>query len=155
MAGISVKHWQIGELLVCRGLLCILVDVVKNPIGFNMYRIQFVDSGEYDVVAKHALSEIEVDDVMFSETVSEEWDTDITASDVVTGSGPAICKGLSQLQSEGDEDNPKCNVIPLASTSKTRHCYLNEEEINEVAKSRLSLHTENQTKWSVRLFKGE
>ena len=47
------------------------------------------------------------------------------------------------------------DVPVLTKPQKYRHKIFSETEIDDIAKSRLSINTENQTKWSVRLFRGE
>lgn len=155
MAEIVRKTWSKGELLMCRGLLCTLVDIERSPLGFNLYRIQFVDSGEFDVVANHLLSEIEIVDTLFSDNVEEDWDVGtVSASDVVTVATTSVSH---QLGVQGDQSESMSVLFGgmAPSASKSRHCHLTDAEIDDVAKSRLSIHTENQTKWAVNLFKGE
>ena len=162
MAEIGQKEWNKGDLLMCRGLLAILVDIQDSPLGFHMYRVQFVDSGDVNVVSKHLLHEIEVVDAFLDD---EQWDTGtVCASDV----SPVGYTCTGPLLNIADEDSctivaSTCNdVAGIAATSTdvagvastSRHCHLTEEEIDSVAQSRLSTHTDNQTRWAVRLFKG-
>ena len=128
MDGAVPKVWKIGQACTVRTLMATIVDIVPSVLGISMYKVCFVDSRETDTVPKHLLQEIEGfddDDDDFFATINTE---DINASDKSQCSTPA-----------------KYN----------RFLKVSEEDIDTVAKSRLSQHTEYQTRWAVNLFKGK
>ena len=125
----NVKQWKVGMIATCRSLLCRIMDIQQSPLGIKLYVIEFVDSGHVDRVPKHLLHEVEdLDEDEFL-----VFDTLFVASDV-----------------------QETSVFTLQETADTnRHALLTDEEITAVAQAHLSPHTESQTKWAVKLFKGK
>ena len=130
MAGINPKQWKVGQMCTVRSLLATIENIVPSMLGICMYEVKFVDSGHIDTVPKHMLQEIEgfdeEDESSFLANV-DALPEEICASDSTRGCKP---------------------------TQYSRFLHVSEEDIDEVAKSRLSKHTEYQTSWAVNLFKG-
>jgi hypothetical protein len=122
------KKWEIGDIMLCKGELCVLTAIMDTPMGFSQYRIQSLDSGTFQTVNKHELQEIVVEDM----DVGSDWDSRIDHLGGVANAGESVSLPV----------NPE------------RYATMSEEDLDEVAKSRLSGNTESQTRWAVRLFKG-
>lgn len=125
------KVWDIGDILLLDKEICVLIAVIPSSIGYNMYRVQSLDSGEFKTVHKHQLSEVLVED--FGEVLEADWDT-----------------SLECIVPEA----PYTEVTEVEVKNPDRFAKMSEDELDDVAKSRLSLNTENQTRWAVRLYRG-
>ena len=114
------------EIVLYRNAKCMIQNIEKSVLGFNLYNIIDIDTGEVHLVNKH---EIQVTDLP-----EMDWDTDIILEEI-------------ESDAENDENEEKENL-------PRRHAELDDEEIEEVANQRLSRSTGHQTKWAVNLFKG-
>ena len=120
------KIWKVGNVCTCRTLTCCIEDITKSSLGTNIYKIKFVDSGDVDHVPKHMLHPID--------GFEEDDDDDFV---------PSVNIPVENICASDKEKN------------YDRYLNLIEEEIDDISKSRLSKHTEKQTKWAVCLFKGK
>ena len=128
------KVWSIGELAVVRTLLCRIIGIQKNLLGVNLYTVEFVDSKNVDVVYKQELSETGLEK-LFADDQELAFTT--------------LTVDPSLLECTNSHD-----VKPDPVQNKGRHVKLSEEDIVDIANSRLSKNTEEQTRWAVRLYKG-
>jgi hypothetical protein len=120
----SGNSFEIGDLCMHKGALCLILDIQPTPLGFRRYEINNIDTGIVLSVPKHELSEVDLLDV------------------------EGICL-LEDKDTEVDTVGEKVEV-----TSRKRHATLTEEEVDQVAKKRLSDKTEAQTRWAVKILKG-
>ena len=127
MAGIHLKVWKVGNLCTVQSLTATIEEIVPSVLGISMFKVRFVDSSYTDVVPKHSLHEIDGFDSDDDFAVNLDIPEQICASDSARSAQP---------------------------TQYGRFLNVSEEEIDNVARSRLSQHTEYQTRWAVNLFKG-
>ena len=132
MASPVPKVWTIGELAAVRSLLCRIIGIQKNLLGINLYTVEFVDSKHVDVVYKQELSDTGLDQLFAND---EELST--------------VTVDPSFLECTNSDD-----VKPAPVQNKGRHVQLSEEDILDIANSRLSKNTEEQTRWAICLYKG-
>ena len=127
MAAIQPKVWKVGNCCTVHSLMATIEEIVPSVLGICMYKVRFVDSRDTDVVPKHSLHEIEGFDSDEDFSVNMDIPEQICASDSARSSEP---------------------------TQYARFLNVSEEDIDNVARSRLSQRTEYQTGWAVNLFKG-
>jgi hypothetical protein len=97
-----------------------------------------MDTGEISNVAKHTISSVEsvsIDEEVFPQML---WDNALDVDE--------------QFKNDDFESVVESESVPQ---KKKRHVEMSAEEIDAVAKKRLSDSTEKQTKWAVYLLKGE
>lgn len=126
------KQWEIGDMVMLQQELCVLTGVSASPMGYKLYRVQSLDTGEFKTVHKHELSELVLEDLV--DGLVTEWDTNVDSS--VAGV-PEVAVPVVEVKNPG------------------RFADMSDAQLDDVAKSRLSVNTENQTRWAVRLYKGK
>ena len=125
------QKWEIGQIALCKSLLCTIEDIYKSEIGINVFAIKYADSQDREVVQKHQLSPFELD----GEVTLEEDQFRVLAN-LSTNAGVSASDNIDAIK------------------HYNRYLDLSESEIDDIAKARLSTSTEYQTRWSVKLFKG-
>ena len=110
---------------MCKSLLCTVIDIHTSVLGMNLYRVKYAVSGDEEVLPKHQLQVIDLDD-------DEEFFPTINTAD--------ICAGDS---------------LTAVKKATKRHLELQDDKIDEIAKCRLSINTLNQTSWIFKLFRGK
>ena len=137
---------QTKEMAMCRGLLCYIQKIKPSPVmGIQLYEVKFAISGDVDTVQKHMLQEM--DDVCEDEVLLAPEVVNDLMNDEMLDVPEMVASDCIQTCTSLPVDN-----VPAVSS---RYARLTEEQIDDVAKSRLSVHTEKQTRWAVRLFKGK
>ena len=53
-----------------------------------------------------------------------------------------------------EKTEEKTEEKAVVKRNESRFAVLNDEDLDKIAKARLSVHTESQTKWAANLFKG-
>ena len=81
-------------------------------------------------------------------------------SDLQTMNTGVIALDIGVLNSSDCTQQDSGRVVPSTSDAEkncslSHHALLDEEEIDQIAKNRLSVNREKQTKWAVTLFKGK
>lgn len=117
--------FAVGDLVQYSDKLCVISDIVPTHLGFRTYNLTDIDNGKFYNVAKHLLSQVDF------LTTADTFTFDDT-SDLV----------------------PQEN-IPPGDHNSSRHAVMTDQQIDEVARKRLSEKTEAQTKWAVGLYKGK
>jgi hypothetical protein len=126
-------QYKVGDLVLYKSNLSVVTNINFTNLGFNMYQIADVVSGEQWQVAKHHIEAF----------VGEDCETEVDWDVPLVVDVP-----------DCDVSNKSASVNIAPSASGGRHVLLTDAEIDDVARQRLSVHTENQTKWAVNLFKG-
>jgi hypothetical protein len=113
--------------------------VEKTRLGFNTYLVNNVESGDEFWAPKHSLEMFSVG--AEAPVLEVDWDIPV------------------RLEPD-NVDVPMVNadqaLINVDVTDKsTRYALLTEDDMDEVARQRLSHNTEYQTRWSVNLLKGK
>jgi hypothetical protein len=99
MASISSpSRFEKGDIVTFNGQICIVNHTEKSTLGFSKYNITNVDSGETHTVAKHQLSEIEID--CTSEIPEMDWDLHILEE-----TKPSLQQTRHAVLSESDIDS--------------------------------------------------
>ena len=129
-----VKSWKLGEWCCYKGTVCRVDEITESPLGFRLFRLSNCENGTvYTNVAKHELQEVHVQELTEADFQAEQ---------------------LATEESTVEELLPTVAEIPTV-TKPSRHASLSEVDLDEVAKKRLSAHTDYQTRWAVRVFKGK
>jgi hypothetical protein len=134
----SVQKYSVGDIVSYKDSVCVINDVVQNVLGYQTYVICDLDTGEISNVAKHTISSVEcvsIDEEVFPQML---WDNALDVDE--------------QFKNDDFESVVESESVPQ---KKKRHVEMSAEEIDAVAKKRLSDSTEKQTKWAVYLLKGE
>ena len=124
-SNVCPKQWSIGESAFCKSLLCTIVDIHTSVLGTKLYSVKYAVNGDQEVVPKHLLYVIDMDD-------DDDFLPTINTSDI-------SCADSFQSVKKATK----------------RHLDLENDEIDEIAKCRLSHNTSNQTRWAVKLFRGK
>jgi hypothetical protein len=135
MAQSGPKTWEIGEFVIYKGEICVLTNVENTILGCKHYTVQNFDSGKQYTVYKHQLSEPNIQELQLGDIPDTEWEVSLKDD----------CEKVISI-GNNEEEQEKRNI---------RHAILSDSEIDNVARARLSIHTENQTRWAVRLFRGK
>ena len=161
--------YDVGELVSYRNQICLISEVRPTQGGYNTYFLEDIDEDRMYVAFKHQLEKAIHLDIV---TLDDIDDVVITQPMV----GPQQ-PGASQSTSEAaitPSTNletltvPSCPLSPRPSTStgvatvptptvkgKSRFPTLTATDVDELASSRTSKNTNEQTKWGVKLFRGE
>ena len=123
----------VGETVYCGDILCKIENILHTNLGFNKYQVCDVQTGERWTVTKENLEKFTMDE---NEEIG--WD--------------AVYQPEQQPEYEEIIEHQKNEDIHQQIQS--RHAVMTDCEIDQVARERLSRNTEQQTKWSVNLFKG-
>ena len=122
-----VKTWKVGQMCAYKGSLCIIDEICDSPLGFRLFKISNYDNGTvHTEVAKHELHEV---------VIQELTEADFKAEQLVPTPEEATVEELL------------ATVEETTVTKPSRHADLSEVDLDEVAKKRLSAHTDYQTRW--------
>ena len=155
----------VGDVVTFQEKLCKCIEKNPTQLGWNNYVVKDLVTGQVFRTNKHKLSKIDVS----SEIPEAESETEVE---------PIIeldvdCNLDTPFESDDicNTDTPKKNVYAVnidnkpdkmpeaeqrdTGTKHSRHDVLTDQELDEIANERLSVNTQNQTKWAVKLFKGE
>jgi hypothetical protein len=131
-------QYNSGDLVIHNGQLCIVRNVEKTRLGFNSYLLNNVESGDEFWAPKHSLEMFSVGDE--APILEVDWDIPVK-----------VDPGDVDVQIV-NADQPLTNVD--VTDKSTRYVELTEDDMDEVARQRLSHNTEYQTRWYVNLLKG-
>ena len=171
---------SVGDIVEYQGRCCV-VQAIENPLGFDKYTVQDLVDGAIMQAHIHQLDKPEF--VEMVDSAIEEWSaehpsdasrptattsadetenrpTELPAqtwnqSDTSTNSYfPSPQVPLWQFQSPSTSSITTEN-IPSPTPVKRRHVCPSDKELDKLAASRLSTHTDRQTQWGVKIFKGK
>ena len=151
MAGASPENFDIGDWVVCRGELCKVVDIQATHLGYRSFVVQNFDTGVTNNVSKHELIKAVLQDITL---LKEDWDDDIPEFVLDTAARPATVTGATSSATAATATaTAATGTAPTATSS--RHAILDDTEMDEIAKARLSHNSEKQTMWAVALLRGK
>ena len=130
--------YAVGEIVEYQGKYCLIDHISVSKLGFNVYKLQDLDSGATTVAYKHQLSktgDLDFHDFEFDSFEFEEGESE-AQSVIMNHPDPIITK----------------NVDPGKSQ---RFASLTSDEVDAIASARLSANTKEQTRWGVRIFAGQ
>ena len=136
MASSTPETFYVGQYVDHKGGIFVINNIEDTPLGYRRYVIQNVETNDVLCVPKHAIYPTHMEEVDENEF---NWDTDVF--------------NINPQHAETEE-----NVIELKEevpTKKSRYVDVTNEEIDEIAKARISTNSDKQTKWAVSLFKGK
>jgi len=158
----------VGELVTFQEKLCKCIEKNPTELGWNNYVVRDLVTGQNFRTNKHKLSKIDViseipeaesqTELSEVETIIEfdvDWDLDTPLEFEDVGDTPQ-----ENVDAVNIDNKPDCDKMPEAEqrdtgTKHARHDVLTAQELDEIANERLSANTQNQTKWAIKLFKGE
>lgn len=157
----TARQVNVGDCVIYEGKLCICVDKDLTSLGWNNYVVRDMVDGRHYTTNKHKLFHIDFMTEIPEEVVDMEPEAEPTfntGNELQTNNVPAI----------NVLDQGKGNVTNVVSTTDTnttctapaqgqmpRHEALSDRELDEMADERLSEHTKQQTRWAVKVFRGE
>jgi hypothetical protein len=125
----AAEKFDVGDLVYFEGKLCFVNSVDRSQLGFHTYVLTDTNNGSEYRAHKHKLEHFIVDNDV--DVLEVDWDV------------PLIDE-VDQIEKEHVNAEP----------TSTRHIVMSDNDIDEVAKQRLSINTEHQTRWAVNLLKG-
>ena len=129
--------YSVNEIVGYKDRLCLITSITKTQMGFNRYTLEDIDSSDAYLAHKHELEKAQ--NVVLVECFSDELFGEDVAGGMEEGGGKV-------------QENPR----PAApATETTRFADLSAEEVDKLAEARTSKNTNVQTKWGVKIFRGE
>jgi hypothetical protein len=116
-----------GDIVLYQEQICIIQEIKQSNLGFRRYTLNNIETGSSFECSKHEMQLLE--NAELEEIPEMNWDT--------------------ELRSDSDVAPKK-----VGNTNTHRHALLSQEDMDSVAKERLSLNTTYQTQWAVSLFRG-
>ena len=148
MAVASPENFDIGEWVTWRGELCQVVDIQATHLAYRSFCVQNFDTGVLNNVSKHELRKAILQEVS---VMNENWDEDIPEYVLDTPARPATATAATATATSA---TTSAATATAATTTSSRHAVLDESEIDDIAKARLSHNSEKQTKWVGALLRG-
>ena len=185
MATYDPVDFELNEWVVYRKELYTLEAVHSSDLGYRTFTIKPLDGGKCITVAKYQLSKAEVKDLLFADISFEKLCTNTpettaqasavnvhcdladdhtpsvpaTTSTVANNTEATAVSTATSVPFQFAVDEFPTVASTTCSTEKksavTRHALLDDIEIDNIVKNRLSENSEKQTKWAVSLFKGK
>jgi hypothetical protein len=158
----NVPNIEVGDVVIFKDNLCMCILKEPTKFGWNEYIIQDIFTDEIFRTTKHRLTKVDFESEI---PLPEEEHCKISASSTEPKSNSQSGSSFISIPTVIPQMNPSpdkaSNVVttvendPCTSNKKPRFDILTEEELNGLANERLSEHTKQQTKWAVKLFRGE
>ena len=145
MATPSPENFKIGEWVTWRGELCRIVDIQATHLGYRAFCVQHFETGMINNASKHELQKAVLQEVS---VLNENWDEDIPEYVLDTAARPAPATIATATATAATA------TATTATATTSCHAQLDESEMDEIAKARLSHNSEKQTKWAVALLRG-
>ena len=160
--------YDVGELVGYRNQICLISEIRPTQGGYNTYFLEDIDEDRTYVAFKHQLEKAIHLDIV---TLDDSTIDDVVMTEPMVGPQQP---GAGQSTSEAaitPTTNLETRTVPLSpqpSTStgvatvptptvkgKSRFPTLTAADVDELSSSRTSKNTNEQTKWGVKLFRGE
>ena len=142
----TAESFAVGDICIYAGQLCVVEDIAETPLGFRRYSINNVDSGESINVQRHSIAKPEIE---ILDDGDINWDNEIVMQD--TSEPRNLETTTTEHVLAPIDTNVQQEPVQL---NKTRHAQLTDDDIDNVAKQRLSVSTKNQTRWAVNVLRG-
>ena len=126
----SPVNFEVDQFAILGNEIVVIEDIRMNELGFRQYSVVGMNTGIRRTVNKSQLSPHD----SRAKFLQAEWDEEIVFE-------------LKNEEKDEEKENVQCR--------NNRYAVVSEEEMNQIAKERLSVNTEKQTRWSVKLLKGE
>ena len=120
-------RFEIGDPVIFNSRVCVVQAVQNTHLGYKSYNIVDCETGKECNMSKHQLTKPKITECNMQDVNWDENLVFVELSDPVTG----------------------------LTVQPTRHVQMNEDEIDQIAQSRLSANSEKQTKWVVNMLKGK
>ena len=124
----------VGQYVAHNGSIYVITNIEATALGYRSYHIENIEKNEVLFVGKHAIYPTHMEEIDHNEF---DYDTEV----------------FNNIPTETEE-----NVTELkkeVKTNNSRYVDVTNEEIDQIAKARISENSEKQTKWAVSLFKGK
>ena len=154
-----------SEAVGYRNTICLIKAIEKSVLGYNVYHLEDVFQDQHYVAAKHELTKVTTMIDVPQEFDNEDMgDMDESANgapmDQSTILVSSTCSASGQPETvyvNGDGAVPAATNSPQKSTEghvDNRFKSMTEGEIDELVLGRTSKYTNEQTKWGVKIFRG-
>ena len=160
--------YDVGELVGYQSQICLISEMPPTQGGYNSYYLEDIDAERRYMAFEHQLVKASQLDLVILDGDVDMGSDDVGPAQLVPGQSggeavPVLTPTLVPAPTPATENPPSpqpststdfaTNALPTAH--RGRFATLTTQDVDELASSRTSRNTNEQTKWGVKIFSGE